>query len=171
MRNEALYLNGVYETVLQGILAIQKYLPDQIMYLQPFKTQRMVELAEDPPSVDDPFRLFVSVTDDLPTVRYVGEIVGWDDKRQLRGWKLNAINRVMYALQPNEGGVFGLRRRGKPDMVNLLHVRRLRELSNPFSVGELTLISTGEPLSTQRTRAGGWSYVVNPSEEWLKGFL
>lgn len=168
MRKEAIFFNGIWKSVLQEILEIQTHLPEQILYLQPFSTERVVQLAEHPPSVDDPVRLFASVTDDLATVRYVGEIVGWDDKRRLAGRKLNALNRVIRALQPNEGGVYGIRRPEKPDMVNLIHVRRMQELSSPFSVGELTLTSTGEPHSTKRASAGGWSYVVDPGDLWLQ---
>jgi hypothetical protein len=161
----------VYASVLQEILEIQAHLPEQILYLQPYSSQRIVALAEKPPSTEQPVRLFLSTTDDLPTVHYAGEIVGWEDKRELAGWKLNAINRVMFALQPNEGGVYGLREPEKPDMVNLLCVRRVRKLSRPFSVAELTNAKSGEPLSTDRTQAGGWVYVVNPSADWLEGRL
>ena len=171
MRDVALFLNGVYESVLNEILEIQKYLPEQIMYLQPYSSNRIVELAERPPSTEEPVRLFISTTDDLPTVGYTCEIVGWEDKRQLAGWKLNAINRVLFALQPNECGVYGLREPDKPDMVNLLCIRRLRKLAKPFSVAELCKAKSGDPLSTDRTQAGGWVYVVNPEAKWLEGYF
>jgi len=171
MRDIALFLNGVFDGVLLEILEIQAYLPEQILYLQPYSSRRIVRLAENPPTTEEPVRLFVSVTDDLSTVRYTGEIVDWDDKRQLAGWKLNALNRVIYALQSNEGGVYGLREPEKPDMVNLLYVRRLRKLSKPFSVAQLTMTSTNQQLSTGRTQAGGWAYVVNPSDAWLAEYL
>ena len=87
------HLNEVHKEILE----IQKYLPEQILYLQPYSSNRVVELAERPPSTEEPVRLFISTTEDLPTVRYVCEIVGWEDKRTLAGWKLNAINRVMFA--------------------------------------------------------------------------
>jgi hypothetical protein len=171
MREVALFLNGVFESVLKEILEIQKYLPDQILYLQPYSSNRIVELAKKPPTCEDAVRLFISTTDHLPEVRYVCEIVGWEDKRELAGWKLNAINRVLFALQPDEGGVYGVREAGKPDMVNLLCVRRLQKLSKPFSVAELTNVRSGEPLSTNRSQAGGWVYVVDPGEAWLAGHL
>jgi hypothetical protein len=171
MRDFAIFLNGVFEVVLKELLEIQAYLPEQILYLQPFSSRRIVRLAEDTPSTEDPVRLFISVTDDLPTVRYTCEVVGWDDKRQLEGWKLNALNRVIFALQPSEGGVYGLNDPDKPDMVNLLYVRRMHKLSRPFSVAELTLESTGEPHSTDRETGGGWSYVANPGDAWLAEHL
>lgn len=172
MRAEALFLNGVLEPVLKEILDIQEHLPEQILYLQPHSTERRIaQLAEEPPSVVDRVRLFASVTYDLPKIRYVGEVVGWDDKRKLAGEKLNALNRVIYALQPNEGGVY--RYTDDPDRlcVNLLYVRRMRRLSRPFSVAELVVTSSGEPHSTNRSTPGGWSYVFNPEDAWLRQYL
>jgi hypothetical protein len=171
MRDVALFLNGIYESVLQEVLEIQKHLPEQILYLQPYSTRRIVRLAKTLPTCEEPVRLLISTTDDLPTVRYICEIVGWIDKRELEGWKLNTINRVIYALQPYEGGVYGLRERGKPDMVNLLCVRRMQKLAKPFSVAELRLADSNEPHSTERSTSGGWSYVVNPGDTWLEEYL
>lgn len=171
MRNEALFLNGVYKDVLRDILAVQAHLPEQIMYLQPYSGQRIVHLAENPPTVLDPVRLFASVTDDLATVHYVGEIVGWDDKRRLEDDKLHVLNRLIYLLQPTEGGVYKKAKPDGSDCVNLLYVRRLRELSEPFSVAELIKADTGEPVSTQRTTSGGWAYVANPGDDWLEARL
>lgn len=169
MRDEALFINGVWEDVLQDILAIQTHLPEQILYLQPYSGSRIVHLAENPPTVDDPVRLFASVTDDLARVHYVGEIVGWDDKRKLEGPKLTLLNRIIYAFQWTEDGVY--MEAGGAECVNLLYVRRLRKLSRPFSVAELTLTSTGRPHSPDRASAGGWSYVVNPGAAWLEPYL
>jgi hypothetical protein len=99
----------------------------------------------------------------------VCEIVGWDDKRELRGHKLRTLNRVIYFFQWTEDGVY--KEVNGTECVNLLYVRRLQKLSKPFSVAELTVTSTGEPHSTNRTTAGGWSYVVNPGDAWLATFL
>jgi len=171
MRDEALFLNGVYDSVLQEILEIQRYLPEQILYLQPYRDERIVHLAENPPSVDSPVRLFVSITDDLPMVHYVGEIVGWDDKRKLSEPKLKALNRVIKHLQKGEESVYEYIEDPQKLCVNLLHVRRLRQLPQPFSVGKLTNVKDGQPLSTNRTQSGGWVYVKNPGEVWLADYL
>jgi hypothetical protein len=168
VRDVALFLNGVFDNVLQDILKVQAHLPEQILYLQPYSGSRIVELAEHPPSVDDPVRLFASVTGDLPTVHYIGEIVGWDDKRELDEAKLEALRRVIGPLQPTEDGVYGRTESGDWDCINLLYVRRLHKLSKPFSVAELTNARSGEPLSTNRSQAGGWVYVVNPDKAWLE---
>ena len=172
MRDEALFLNGVWASVLEDILEIQRHLPEQILYLQPYKSDRIVHLAENPPSVDDPVRLFASVTDDRANVHYTGEIVGWDDKRTLKGPKLTLLNRIIYAFQWTEDGVYEYAYEDSPrSCVNLLYVRRMQKLSMPFSVDQLTNSNTGKPLSTNRTTSGGWVYVVNPSKAWLKEFM
>jgi hypothetical protein len=167
MRSTALFLNGVYDNVLQDILGIQAHLPEQILYLQPYSGGRIKDLADDPPSIEDPVRLFASITDDLAVVHYTAEIVGWDDKRELGEAKLEVLERVIYPLQPTESGVYGKTESGDWECVNLLYVRRLRQLSKPFSVAELVNARSGGPLSTNRSQAGGWVYVVDPGEAWL----
>jgi hypothetical protein len=117
--------------------------------------------------VEDPFRLLLSVTTDLPTVRYAAEIVRWEDKRDLLGplqqMRKATLNRIIASLQPNEGGLYDLAR-GEDESLNLLHVWRLRALKTPFRVGRLVKTSDGEPVSETRTSAGGWSYVRYDAE-------
>ena len=171
MRNEALFFNGVYEVVLEDILAIQAHLPEQILYLQPYSGMRIVHLAEDPPSTDDPVRLLMSTTEDLANVHYTCEIVGWDDKRQLEGPRAKLLNRIIYVFQWTEEGVYKYGRDESHPCVNLLHVRRMRKFSHPFSVDQLTKAKTTEALSTARTTSGGWTYVNNPDNDWLEEYL
>lgn len=159
MKGEALFLNGVYQSVLDEILAVQSVLPEQIMFLQPYKSVAIVRLRDDRPSVDDPMRLLISLTSDLPTVRYTAEIVGWDDKRQLRGTpRHRVLTRLICTLQPNEDGLYNLSQAEDGESVNLLHVRRLRPVSSPFSVSRLTK-TEGGAVSDQRATSGGWAYV------------
>ena len=167
MRDYALFLNGVFENVLQQILRIQMRLPDHVMYLQPYSGSRIVLLAEYPPSTADPVWLFLSTTEKLSEVAYTCEIVGWEDKRELKEYRIAQLNRTLKEFQPTEDGIYGLDEPGKPDMVNLLHVRRMRKLATPFSVGELRNIKDQQPLSTNRSRAGGWAYVIPPDSDWL----
>ena len=169
MRDYALFLNGIYRTVLEEILKVQSHLPEQILYLQPYKWARIVRLAEKPPTTGDPVRLFASTTDDLVTVHYTAEIVGWDHKRLLKAPKLDALNRVIGCLQPDEEGIY-FEAHGTP-CINLLHVRRLKRLAPPFSVAELININKDQPLSTARTTSGGWQYVRNPADAWLQEYL
>jgi len=170
MRKEAIFLNGVYENVLKNILEIQEHLPEQILYLQPYSSERIVHLAENPPSVDDPVRLMISVTDDLSHVKYICEIVGWDDKRQLDGKKFDVLCRIIYGLQWPEEGVYKKPPNSDKECVNLLYVRRLIKLAKPIYVRELFNSTTNEALSPNRTTAGGWIYIFNSANDWLDSY-
>ena len=158
MLSEALFINGVYEAVLQEVIQIQSVLPEYILFLQPFSSRPMVVLRDKQPSADMPMRLFMSLTTDLSHVHYEGEIVGWDDKRLLSGQKRAELTRIIQALQPKEPGLYDASPAGEPSL-NLLHVRRVRKLNPPFGVERLIKIRDDEPLSSGRTRAGGWAYV------------
>jgi 5-methylcytosine-specific restriction enzyme A len=161
MNSEALFINGVYESVLEEIFRVQRSLPEHIMFLQPYSSDAIVHLREHPPTINDPTRLFLSITTDLPKIHYAAEIVGWDDKRTLPEEKHNAINRLIWTLQPGETGLYDASRVEGKQSVNLLHIRRLRKLANPFTVTELTKTNDGLPVSPDRTTAGGWVYVHN----------
>ena len=171
MRSDALFVNGVFEGVLQEIVAVQSQLPEQILYLQPYSESRIVELAENPPSVDVPVRLFASLTTDLNTVHYVAEVVGWDNKQELSAPRLEQLNRIIRSLQPGEGGVYETAGPENRKCTNLLHVRRLKRLPKPFSVVLLTKVNDGKPVSPNRETSGGWAYVWNPEEAWLREYL
>ncbi len=93
MRHEALFINGVYRNVLEEILQIQEQLAEHIMYLQPYSGSVIKHLQDNPPSPDEPMLLLLSLTDDLPTVHFAAEIVGWEDKRQLSSAKRDVLNR------------------------------------------------------------------------------
>jgi len=172
MRDEAIFWNGVYESVLDNIYVIQKYLPEQILFLQPYSSERVVHLAENPPSVNDPVRLLMSLTADLPNVHFTCEIVGWDNKQLITGQKLEVLNKIIYSLQwPGEPGVYDSVDNSGVKPLNLLYVRRMKKLSSPFSVDKLKKSSTGESLSTDRATSGGWTYIKNPDDAWLEKYL
>jgi len=161
MRAEALFINGVFEEVLREILKVQSVVPEQILFLQPYAGSAIAKLRDEPPTTESPMRLFLSTTDSLATVSYEAEIVGWDDKRTLTDKKRQVLNRIIYCLQPDEGGLYDASRAGEGKSVNLLHVRRLHKLNPPSSVDHLVKTGDSEPLSTGRTTAGGWAYVRN----------
>ena len=154
MSLEAIFVNGVYARVLRDIHRVQSLVPEQILYLQPFSGQRIVELSNHRPSPESPVRLFLSLTNDLPTIRYTCEIVDWNDKRELIGNKREIIDTVIRAFQPTEEGVYSVVR--GIECVNLLSVWRMREISKPLSVGELRKLVDDEPVSTNRKTTGGW---------------
>ena len=170
MRDYALFLNGVFDAVIQEILRIQQPLPDCVRYMQPHSRSRIVRLAEKRPSTAGPVQLFISTSDNLAQVQYICEIVGWEDKREMNQQRLDELNRSLDEFQPNEGGVYGLDDPGKHAMVNLLHVRRMHRLARTFSVGQLINIKDRLPLSTNRSRAGGWVYVVQPGSAWVEQY-
>lgn len=172
LREEALFINGIYKDVLTEILGIQKHVSEHIMFLQPYSSNRIAHIAKNPPSVDDRVRLFLSVTDNLAKIEYAAEIVGWVNKIDLEKkckdrWK--TIDHLIKQLKREDDGLY--LKVGDRKCVNLLSIWRLEKLKKPFSVGELILTSTGKPHSTNRTTPGGWSYVKNPGDEWLRPYM
>ena len=159
MQDEAIFLNGVYRTVLEDILKIQEELPEHIMFLQPYAKSPIVRLRDHRPSIDDPVQLYLSTTDDLPNVAYTAEIVGWDDKTDMSDDKRRVISRLIFTLQPTEDGLYDASGDGSGISTNLLHVRRMVRLENGFSVVKLIKTSDQTPVSPNRSTAGGWSYV------------
>ena len=157
MRTLALFLNGNYESNLEDIVAVQSVLPEQILFIQPYAESNIVELRNAPPSVDDPVILYASTTTDLNRVHYTAEIVGWEDKSAVSSQKREVINKVLGMFQPDEGGLY---EQGK----NLLYVRRMRRVEQPFAVSSLIKISNNEPVG-ERSTAGGWSYVYPLSSD------
>ena len=157
MRNEALFINGVYEDVLKEILQIQGVLPDHIMYLQPHSGALIRHLHDAPPSPEDAVLLFLSTTDALGEISYSAEIVGIDDKRTLSREKRNALNRVIWTLQPTETGLY-FDDNGQ-GCVNLLHIRRLQAVNPHVPVTQLLKTRDETPIAGARTTAGHWSYV------------
>ncbi len=159
MKSEALFMNGVHETTLYEILEIQSILPEQILFLQPFSGSPIARLRDDTPTVDDPMRLFMSITNDLSVVHYTAEIVGWDNKLNLSDAKRFILDKLLKTLQPDEGGLYDAARAGDGKSVNLLHIRRLQHLKSPFGVEHMIKTSNSLPVADGRTTAGGYSYV------------
>lgn len=157
MKNDALFINGVFQGVLDEILELQEALPDQILFLQPYSKKTMRVLKADPPSVEDPMQVLVSTTEDLGNILFAGQIVRWCDKRQLDEKARRAISRVIWTLQPGEGGLYDHAR--GIECVNLLLVRRLRRIQKPVRVQALSLRSKGRTIAGKRSTAGGWAYV------------
>ena len=88
----ALFINGVFKTVIEEIREAQEDNPQNICYLQPYKDERMHRLAEMLPNSRSPITLYVSTTDSLPEVSYKAKIVGWEDKRKLSVSRLAELN-------------------------------------------------------------------------------
>lgn len=101
-------------------------------------------------------RLYVSVGRNFSTVGCVAEIVGYDDKRAMSAKRRLLVMKAQAVFQPGEEDMVF-----QTKLVNLIYVRRMRWLAKKeqFSVGRLTKVNDGKPLSVDRQSPGGWSYV------------
>ena len=153
----ALFINGIYRSVLEEILETQAGTPDRILFLQPFSKSPIVKLATNPPSPEDPVTLYISITTALSEVSYTAEIVGWEDKTVLSQARRNQVNEIIAKYQPEElelfDGTAGISNR------NLISIQKLVKIGQPFTVSRLVKVSDGRPLSAKRTTSGGWAYV------------
>jgi hypothetical protein len=160
---ESLYMNGVFESVLQEIELAQRDDPDLVCYLQPYTQAPIKRLREVPPSAAAPWDLFISVTTGLTEVGYQARIVEWRDKTQIPAAELAVLNSHLAATQPGEGAVHLEGKKGQVGL-NLIGITRLQRLEPALPVSAFTKISDGLPLK-QRTQAGGYSYVLAPAAE------
>jgi 5-methylcytosine-specific restriction enzyme A len=152
----ALYINGVFDDVLDEIMKSQEKNPGRPFYLQPYSESQIKELKENPPSPGCPLSLYISTTAQLNQICYSAEIIGWEDKNDLPAERLRLLNEHIKLFQPKEEKIY-FEVKGKK-CVNLISIMNLRKLSNQLSTSNLIKISNGEPLKN-RSRAGGWSYV------------
>ena len=150
----ALYLNGVYESVLDEIIIAQSENPEVICYLQPALQKYYSEFKSNPPSLTSPVEAYFSTTKDLSAVAYKGLIVGWEDKRKLSGQRLVEFNNHIEKYQPGEID----RRVEEGEAVNLLSIKDLVKLETTFHVNNLIKTKNNEPYKVKTTR-GGHSYV------------
>jgi len=163
---QALFLNGVYDNVLQEIISSQSKRPGLVCYLQPYKSAVIRLLKTQSPSEAKPVTFYASSTKSLGTIRYTGEIVGWMDKRELWGDtdRLQSLNEHIRKHQPGEQEVYPRSPTGA-ECVNLIAVKNVKRLEPPVSVATLTKVSDGKPYGVRRT-AGGWSPVYE-LPDWI----
>lgn len=159
---EALFINGVFEGVLNEILDAQEKHPGLVCYLQPYKPKLIKRLQESPPSPELPWKLFMSLTHALGEMRFEADIVEWHDKSALSGDEIAALNSHFMAHQPSERGLHFEGEYGR----NLLGIVNLRRIEPALSVSGFIKTSDDLPLR-DRTRAGGWSYVIAPESSEL----
>ena len=152
MRDRAIFLNGVYDRILDEITEIHCKGPTQGLFIQPTGDGVIRYLQTSLPSRDDPVTLYCSTTEDLQNVHYTAQIVDWDNKYELEGKKRERAKRLIKQFQKKEGaGLF--------EALNLIEVQHMRRFAEPFPVDKLIKINNGEPLSDSRTRSGGFAYV------------
>lgn len=153
---EAIFLNGVYESVLEEILDAQENHQGKIFYLQPYSSRKIRKLVKNNPSLNNPTPLYISTTTDLDKICYKAEIVGWENKQKLSSERLYELNHHIEKYQPNDEEIY-LTVNGT-DCINLISIIDLKRLTNQFSVKNLTKINNGKPLQP-RTQPGNWAYV------------
>ncbi len=152
----ALFLNGVYEDVLEEIIKSKEINPNMVFYLQPYSTSAIKQLKNSPPRLQFSVPLYLSTTVQLNQICYMADIVGWEDKNELSKERLTFLNSQIKKYQPNEDEIY-FQVNGK-SCVNLISIVNLKKLTNQLSVGNLIKASDKKALKN-RTRSGGWSYV------------
>lgn len=160
LEGESLYINGVFRSVLEEILAAQEARPGSTGYLQPYSKGAIRRLKDLPPSHEAPWRVYMSCTNSLAVVSYEAEIVEWYDKTQMRDEDIKRISAEIAERQPSERGVH-MGGEGEEPALNLLGIRSLKRLEPPISITGFIKTSDDLPLK-DRTRSGGWSYVLPP---------
>lgn len=160
----SLYINGVYENVLEEIRKAQGTAPELICYLQPYASDAIVKLAESPPTKASPVTLYVSLTSSLHFVSYRAEIVGWENKLEIEQSRLAKLNAHIQEYQPGETEIYMVGGNGKPS-INLISIINMERLETPIPVSSFIKISDSTPLKPRST-SGGWSY-VKPLPKWV----
>ena len=160
---KAFFENGVFESVLEEIIASQKIDPTRTFYLQPHAEKIIRGLKDFTPGEDCKCIFYASTTKDLAHARYSAELIGWENKQELSSQRMAKLEEHISQFQPKEEGIY-LESSGKK-CVNLISIKNLRKLSQPIPVNRFYKISDGTALKP-RTQAGGWSYVYPlPSED------
>ena len=154
----ALFINGIYEAVLNEVIEAQDARGGGVSYLQPYKGQVISMLKKLQPSPNYPIRLYVSTTDNLSQICYTGLIVGWEDKREISQSRRSIVRKELEEFQPGEVNLFTAVEGVGEKAVNLLTIRDLRRLDSSHMTAILRKVSDDLPLK-KRTRSGGWSEV------------
>jgi hypothetical protein len=156
MKNGAssLFLNGVYESVLEEILKSQQAEQGEVFYLQPYSGKIITLLRDKSPSVASTLPLYMSITTNLKQICYVADIVGWANKLDMKPIYKKQIEKRLNLCQPGENGLFN---KGEGTCINLISIINLKKLEIPLPVS-LAIKKDGTPYKG-RTMSGGWSYV------------
>ena len=142
-----LLMDGVYLDVLKEIFEVHQHDPERVLYMQPHRKSRITKLRDDPPTPENPVKMWITTGDDRNRVTYSTEIIGWDDKTKLDDHRKEQISSVIAGNQPGEQRMLEVPEKWG---VNLLHVRRMKRLADPFHVSRLIVISTNKPIPSER---------------------
>ncbi|HPG32209.1 MAG TPA: HNH endonuclease [Lentimicrobium sp.] len=164
---KGLFINGIFEGVLEEILSSQKRNRLKVSYLQPFSEKIIRGLKEMPPGKDMKWVLYASTTKDLNNIVYSAEIIGWENKLELSQERIDVVDAHIKEYQPGEECLYFEK---KKQCTNLISLTDLRKLQNPIPVNHIFKTSDGTSLKS-RSRAGGWSYVYPISQEVPSGLI
>ena len=154
---EALFIVGIFQSVLDEIIEAQQNHPGEAHYLQPYSSTRILALSQSPPTSQNPMRLYISTTERQDTVAYTGQIVAWADTTSMPDEQRGRVYEEIQQRQPAASTLYGSGHGaiGRPS-VNLLTVAGLERLDSPFPASELTRVSDGRPYASGRATASGW---------------
>ena len=149
--NRGYYANGVYMNVLEEIVKAQAEEPDLICYLQPYMDSVVNQLRDFTTDKGYIWKLYASTSSDLNHIHYVGDIVGWEDKRRLTAIRKLELNTHIQEFQKGEVEIY---EKG----VNLIAIKNLKRVVQPISVTICVKIEDGTHVK-ERTQAGRFSYI------------
>ncbi|MFA5177573.1 MAG: HNH endonuclease signature motif containing protein [Candidatus Omnitrophota bacterium] len=156
----ALFINGVYATVLEEIISSQAMQGGGVNYLQPYKRAVIQMLKNSPPTMESPVTLYISTTKNLKNICYTAEIIDWRDKRELTNKEKTQVLAHLREYQPGEKALFAAEEEVGEKAVNLLTLRNVAHCTTLLPTSVLRKKSDGLALKP-RTRAGGWSEVFD----------
>lgn len=159
----ALFINGVYESVLEEILTSQERRKGGFFYLQPYSPSKIRMLEKASLSPNSPVKLYISTTNKLNNIGYTADIISWENKQKLTPEKIERLNKAIQEWQPSEKEIYFVENKSGKKSVNLIKIQNLQRLDNLLSTQVLVKKSDGTPLK-RRTRAGGWSEVEEVKE-------
>jgi 5-methylcytosine-specific restriction protein A len=157
---QALFVNGVYPGVLEGILDAQNE-GASMSFLQPHTGKIIRLLRETKPTAQSPLNLYISTTKDLTHITYTAKIIGWEDKNMLSTSRRRQVDAHLSEHQSGEVKLFRGQEKSGSKPINLLTITGLRMLETAFPTSVLIKASDNLPLSVNRTRSGGWSAVID----------
>jgi predicted HNH restriction endonuclease len=151
----ALFINGVFDSVLTEILDAQNILRAEESFLQPHSGRVIQMLKKRAPTPTSPVRLYISTSENLNNICYTAEIIKWEDKRELLDSRRKIILQHLNRFQPNEASDLN-----KNKAANLITIRNLQKLETQLSTGLLIKTNDNQALKP-RTQSGNWSEVYD----------
>jgi 5-methylcytosine-specific restriction protein A len=152
----ALFINGVFESVLTGILHAQNVLHAEESFLQPHSGSVIQTLGKHLPTPSSPIRLYVSTSKNLNNICFTAEIIKWEEKSKISELRRQAVRQHLKKFQPiEEEGI------DDKTQTNLITIRNLQKLETQLSTGLLIKTSDKQPLKARKPPGGGWSEVYD----------